>query len=104
MDKEAVLVRVSDGNQIKLLVEDLRRAGIRCRENVGKNEITTKNIVLKCVRTPMGVDQRKYVRGLRAVGCFYFDDKTTDYITRGNNVCKGYSIEKYVKDMEEMGY
>lgn len=104
VEKELILVRCISDDQIKELVNDLILSHINYRYRQNERKILTKNVSIKCVTIPIGSDQCKCVRGLRAVGCFGFDDKSTDYITKGNNICKGYKLMDYIRDMEEMGY
>lgn len=103
MDKELILIRVVSRDQIRDIIIDLVDAGIECKEKFHKGVINTKNVILKYIIIPIGADQRNYVKGMRSVGCFGFDNKTADYLTRGNNVCQDYTLIKYVKEMNEMG-
>ena len=77
---------------------------IKYRKCMMDNQINTKNIIIKFVIIPIGKNHIEYVKGMRATGCFGFDDDTDDYLTRGNNVCKDYTLVKYVKEINEMGY
>ena len=104
MDKEIVLVRVSDREQIIKILSELTENEIKYRKCMMDNQINTKNIIIKFVIIPFGKAYMDKVKGMRATGCFGFDDDTADYITRGNNVCKDYTLIKYVKEINEMGY
>lgn len=41
-----------------------------------------------------------YVKGMRSGGCFGFDKKAEDYLTRRNNICKDYTLLEYVREMD----
>lgn len=103
-DKELILVRVNDRQQIKDIITDLNEAKIDWRGKTLAGDIITKNIIIRCITVPIGKNQYYYTRGLKAVGCFGFDEENTKYITRGNNVCKDFTLVKYVKDINDIGY
>lgn len=102
-DKEIIYLRISSRNEIADIMEKLKNEGVECRSIFQKNEIKTKNVTIRYIIIPDWEQQKYHVGGVHAVGCFGFDERTTDYITRGNNVCEGYALEKYVKDISEMG-
>lgn len=104
MEKEIVLVRVNDRSEIVDILSELSTNDIQYRKCMMTNQINTKNIIIKFVIIPISNLQMDYVKSMRATGCFGFDDNTADYVTRGNNICKDYTLVKYVKEINEMGY
>ena len=98
-DKEIIYYRITDQTQIKDVLKELLDAGIECKNCMMKNQINTKNVIIKLIVIPIGHDHMNYVRGLCSVGCFGFSDEVTDYITRGKNICEGFELVDYVRDM-----
>lgn len=104
MDKETIVVRVNQKRNIDDIIVDLVKNGVECRPKFLTNSILTKNIIIKCIIANTKPEIYKKTRGLRCTGCFGFDNETTDYITKGGDVCKGYTLETYVKEINEIGY
>lgn len=100
MDKQTILVRITNDQEMDDIANDLVNKGIEI-DRPNKNNIITKRAMLRSIRIPIGKDQLRYIMGYRADGCFYFNNDTANYVTRGHNKCKDYiSIEKYIKDLE----
>ena len=103
-DKEIIYVRLSSRLEIAEMIKELIKNDIQCKSMAYKSEVKTNNVTIKYLIIPAGEEQRNYVRGIHAVGCFGFDEDTAVYLTRGNNVCQDYTLSKYVKEINEMGY
>ena len=104
MNKERILIRVYRSNQIEYIADDLIHANIEHKIKFLRNEISTKNLIIKLIVIPFGVNEMDRVKGMRAIGCHGFNTETTDYLTKGNNVCKDYDLIEYIKEIDEMGF
>jgi len=104
MDDRLILVRVPSTQDFIELADKIRNNNIHCSIMLLEHKIYTKNLIIKCIVIPYGRKNVNYTRGLRAKGCFGFDDESTYYITRNSkNICDGYGLMEYIleKNKEE---
>lgn len=78
----------------KELVDILKKHGIKFRE--AKQRIITDKIIIKFIHIRFFSQFNKNIYGIRADGCYGFDDEVTNYITKGNNICKGHDIMEFI--------
>ena len=97
MERETIIYRIVDLNEVGYIITQLSEAGIRYKNvYLYEGRIETENVTIRFVTVPIGVPNMLYVRGLKAVGCYGFSDQAEEYITNGHNVCKGYSLIDYI--------
>lgn len=97
-NKKLIMIRVTKDEVLNELREFILQ-DLNYNNRITKNEIITKNIIIKLITIPIGANHMKKVMGMRADGCFGFDKEAEDYLTRGHNDCSGRKLLDYIKEI-----
>ena len=94
MEKEIIYAAFISRLNVEDFIKESIDGKIPYKYEFHSNRIITDKVIVKFVIIPAGVDQRKYIMGIRAKVAFGFDKKAEDLLTRG----KGFEYSGYLID------